>query len=244
MYKALVKHGVKKVCLCFDGDQPGLDGIKKTIKFFESHPDIKASVKIIPDLLDPDDYIKKYDGESFKKLEERTIFKYQLDNLKTCQDDLIKDEIRLSLFEILSNTKHQVDASQMINIMCEDLNVPKKDILSDLKSHEAKKSIKNDDVSVSDLLVEETSLLHQIESFEEKSLRSGKLLGISTGFPILDEKLDGLQVGLMLLCGKWNVGKSAFMQNIAVHLLKNPDVVIGYFSIDDSVVGKTIPRFI
>ena len=243
MYKSMVSHGIKKVVINLDGDEAGMSGIKKTIKFFENHSDIKASVKIIPELLDPDDYIRKYGADKFKQLEVKTIFKYQLDNFKECKDELIQEEYRESLFEILGNTKNNITASKLINQMCDELNLSKKSIIDDLKEHEAKKPM-SEDVSMSSIITEENSLLLQIEEFEERALRAGKLLGVSTGFPILDQKLDGLQIGLALLCGKWNVGKSAFMQSIAINLLKNPDVVIGYFSIDDSVIAKTIPRFI
>ena len=243
MYKALVKYGVKKVIICFDGDKQGFEGLKKTIEFFEKHPDIKAAVKLLENDLDPDDFIRKEGVDAFKAIPEISIFKYQLENFQNTGDELAQDEYKRSMMEILSNTKDKIVANKMIDMLCRETNLSKKMMLTELQQYEATKGIASD-VSIGSIISEENHLAQQVEEFEQRALRCGRLQGPSSGFPVFDSKTDGLQDGLILISGKWNVGKSAFMQTIALNLLQDPSNFVLYFSIDDSVIGKTIPRFL
>jgi replicative DNA helicase len=131
----------------------------------------------------------------------------------------------------------------MLKLFTQETGVSKTILVEEIEKHEKTQGLITE-VGVGEVLKEETSLIKSIEAFEERALRSGRLKGISTGFPIFDEKIDGLQIGLVLVSGRWNVGKSAFLQSIVLNLLKEPTNYILYFSIDDPVIPTTLPRFV
>lgn len=55
------------VYLCYDGDNAGINATNKTNSVF-NEISIKPNIIILPDKLDPDDYIKKYGLNGFNKL--------------------------------------------------------------------------------------------------------------------------------------------------------------------------------
>lgn len=57
------------------------------------------------------------------------------------------------------------------------------------------------------------------EYVEEKSEKRVEMIGISTGYPILDKQIDGLVPGtLMIVSARKKMGKSTFLSNIAAHV--------------------------
>jgi len=76
------------------------------------------------------------------------------------------------------------------------------------------------------------------------SKRDGRLIGMQTGFPELDERIDGLQPGVVLVGGRSHHGKTMFFINLIIGtLINNPKAKVLYFSIDDSA-PKIINRLI
>lgn len=61
-----LKRLVEQVTICYDGDNAGLDGAKRSAEMLKAER-IKVEVAVIPDKLDPDDYIRQYGAEAFKK---------------------------------------------------------------------------------------------------------------------------------------------------------------------------------
>ena len=57
------------------------------------------------------------------------------------------------------------------------------------------------------------------EYIEEKSENKVEMMGISTGYPILDKQIDGLVPGtLLIVSARKKMGKSTFLSNIAAHV--------------------------
>lgn len=242
MYSNLIKHGVDRVVFCFDGDGAGLKATYSALKLTQNKSDIKVLIKLLPQGKDPDDIIKEFGVEFFKNIPEISGFKFQLDRYKNTKDEE-QEELKNSLFEIVVSTKDAILREKMLKLFVQETGVLKTTLVEEIERYEKKQGLVAE-VGVGEILKEETSLIEAVEAFEEKALRSGRLKGISTGFPILDEKIDGVQTGLVLVAGKWNVGKSAFLQTLALNLLKDPTNYVLYFSIDDPVIGTTIPRFL
>jgi len=72
---------------------------------------------------------------------------------------------------------------------------------------------------------------------KEKDAEGKELLGYSLGkaFYPVQKDLEGIQPGLYILGAQTNVGKTAFVANLAMQLLEsNSDVKILYFSLDDN----------
>ena len=63
----LIKRYCKNIYICYDGDSAGQNATSRAIQVFKEI-DISPNIIVIPDNLDPDDYIKKYGNESFNKL--------------------------------------------------------------------------------------------------------------------------------------------------------------------------------
>lgn len=239
MYNVLVKNGVKEMVICFDGDKAGKEALDGAIKLTQNKSDIRIYVKELTLNKDPDDILREDGKEEFLKIPEVSNFKYQLNKLKELEDDKAKE----SLFEIITSCKDSLIKEKMIKLFVKEMDVGKSLLAEELSKFEKRKGIIND-VGVGELLEEEDQFSREVEKFEEMAWRTGKLKGVSTGFPILDEKIDGLQDGLILIAGKWNTGKSAFMISLALNLIKSPDNHIIYFSIDDPIWTTTIPRFV
>lgn len=71
------------VYLCYDGDNAGISATNKTNSVF-NEISIKPNIIILPDKLDPDDYIKKYGLNGFNKLLDKPydINGFNYENLK------------------------------------------------------------------------------------------------------------------------------------------------------------------
>ena len=85
----------------------------------------------------------------------------------------------------------------------------------------------------------------RVESFlitAEK--RDGQLIGMETGFPELDKRMDGLQPGIVLVGGRSHHGKTmSFLNLMSGVLSKNKKAKVLYFTIDDSA-NKIINRLL
>jgi DNA primase len=242
MYNALVRNGVNRVIFCFDGDEPGQAGMENALTLTQDKSDIKILIKTLPKDKDPDEIIRESGVESFKEIPEVSNFKFQLDRLKTATDSTYAN-YKKSVFDILTSFPDSLVQDKMTKMFTEEMNVSKAAFSEELQRFKSTKGVVAD-VSAAEILAEENHLLKSIETFEEDSLRCGKLRGIPFGFPMLEERLDGLQQGLILIAGKWNCGKSAFLHTLALNLLQNASNYVLYFSIDDSVTGTTVPRMI
>lgn len=242
MYNTFIKNGIEKVVFCFDGDGPGLEGLHDALNLTQNKFDIKVLVKLLPTDKDPDDIVSEYGAEKFRQLPEVSNFKYQLGRLKNPTEENYEN-LKKSVFDIIISCKDSLIQDKMIKMFVDEIGVSKTNFQEELSRYEKTKGFISD-VGIAEILAEETSLAKSIETFEERALRSGKLQGVPMGFPILDESIDGLQPGLILVAGKWNTGKSAFMQSALLNILQDPTNFVLYFSIDDSVIYKTVPRLI
>lgn len=67
-----------------------------------------------------------------------------------------------------------------------------------------------------------------VEAVEARFANDGKLSGLSTGFPDLDEKLCGLQPGdLIIVAGRPSMGKTALAVNIAENIAESVEKPVG-----------------
>lgn len=62
----MFQRTVKKVLICYDGDNAGREASYRALQSFTDHSSLDVSVLMLPEKLDPDDYIRKYGGERFK----------------------------------------------------------------------------------------------------------------------------------------------------------------------------------
>ncbi|MFU8792416.1 MAG: DNA primase [Acholeplasmataceae bacterium] len=63
----LIKQVTDAVIICYDGDEAGLKATDQAITVLEKER-LKVNVLIVPEAMDPDDFIKAYGPEAFEKL--------------------------------------------------------------------------------------------------------------------------------------------------------------------------------
>lgn len=95
-------------------------------------------------------------------------------------------------------------------------------------------------------------MLETIEAMDEYAHTRGTLGGFDTGYPALNDAMEGLNTGLILIAGQSNVGKSAFCMQLGwqvsqknkVPTKDNPNkAYVLYFSLDDNA-NDLLPRCI
>ncbi|PTY93093.1 DnaB-like helicase C-terminal domain-containing protein [Heyndrickxia sporothermodurans] len=84
----------------------------------------------------------------------------------------------------------------------------------------------------------------ELEEFEQYTWNKGEGYKVPS-FPILEQRLEGLEAGLYLFAGESNSGKSAAMMNLLYDIATHPENnLFGvYYSLDDSK-NEIIPRVI
>ena len=204
-YEWLLKNSIKELVLCFDGDDAGLTALNNAINIIQNKSGIKIYVKKLEDNLDPDDYIKKHGINQFKELEEIPLFNYQLSNYIENEND----KSRESLFALLVAESDVVKREKLLNLFVEETKLLKTSILKELEKYENKNKL-TQGISTAEYLEEGILLEKEVDIFDELRWKTDELIGLKTGHIIFDEKMDGLQIGLHMVGGRWNVGKSVF----------------------------------
>ncbi|WP_332646900.1 DNA primase [Lysinibacillus sp. 54212] len=59
-----LKRLVEQITICYDGDNAGIEAAKRAAEMLHAEK-LKVEIAVLPDKLDPDDYIKRYGAESF-----------------------------------------------------------------------------------------------------------------------------------------------------------------------------------
>ncbi|BDH62251.1 DNA primase [Lysinibacillus sp. PLM2] len=62
-----LKRLVEKIIICYDGDNAGWEAAKRASEMLHAEK-LKVEVAVLPEKLDPDEYIRKYGAESFRKI--------------------------------------------------------------------------------------------------------------------------------------------------------------------------------
>ncbi len=84
---------------------------------------------------------------------------------------------------------------------------------------------------------------NRLEIFEERFL-GNEFRGYPCGFNFYDQRMENVQPGLHLVGGISNIGKTAWMTQVALRLAEmNPSLFVLYASIDDDLLS-TIPRVV
>lgn len=136
----LIKRYCKNIYICYDGDSAGQKATSRAIEIFKEH-DISPNIIVIPDNMDPDDYIKQYGNESFDRLIDNAvdsvIYEYKKILQKYDIND-VKEKIQLidDLTTLLSKLDREVIRDEYIKRFSDDLNLEylslKKDVSSKL----------------------------------------------------------------------------------------------------------------
>ena len=124
----LIKKYTSNVVICLDGDMAGLNGALAITKHLEAQG-INYSMVALPDNLDPDEYLRKYGVESYKKyLKENRVdkmtFAYNLAKRKYGSlSSFNMDSFKREIFLILKNENSRTSQETGLKTLSKDMNV-------------------------------------------------------------------------------------------------------------------------
>ncbi len=231
--RLLVKHKVKKIVLCFDNDDAGKLATNDSIKLLFGTPELSTRILKIDKAKDADEFLLKFGKEEFLKLQDVTPFEYKLQKyIDSNFDKAIKEE----LLEVVSNEQSFIEKENMGKKLAKVAGVKTETVLAEIERVE-KVKMGDYGVTTSDIVNEKDILNKEVFLFESWSQSRGKLLGLNISqFPIMTEKLDGLQNALFIIAAEENTGKSALTNSIMLNVAQsNPGkVFVLYFGLDVS----------
>jgi DNA primase catalytic core len=137
----LLRLGKTEVVLCLDGDKRGLEGIDSMLEKFVNYRQFTIHVVRIPEELDPDDYVRKYGIEQFKKLRKWTAFEWKLDGYDDRIDPVL---IRREVVPIIASEWSPIERERMSKVLSDKIGISVNSILEEVRQlldeKESKKS--------------------------------------------------------------------------------------------------------
>lgn len=85
----LLEKVTPELVLCYDGDLPGQNAIFKSLEQLKTLSQLRLKIVMLPEKLDPDEYLRKYGVESFQNFltkEQKTAFQFKEVYLKNHYD--------------------------------------------------------------------------------------------------------------------------------------------------------------
>lgn len=62
----IISHLSKRLTVCYDGDEPGQKAIERAVAMLADHPRLQTDVVVLPDGMDPDEFIRARGAEAFQ----------------------------------------------------------------------------------------------------------------------------------------------------------------------------------
>lgn len=112
----LKKVGATEVVICLDGDEAGQSKIEKILdERLAGHKEIIAKVKLIPEEMDPDDYIRAHGIEAFRNLPELSAFQWRLTRFS---EDAEGDVIAHTMLPLIVSEPSHISQESMCRDLC------------------------------------------------------------------------------------------------------------------------------
>jgi len=129
----------KNIVLCFDGDTAGITATKRAASMFRSN-NVTPSAIILPDGLDPDEYLKKYGDVSlnnYLNTKNKDVFTilYEHAKGKLNKTDLLSVEnFKKEVFEFLKSANSETIVSYFLKKVSEDLDIDEESVIKDYQN--------------------------------------------------------------------------------------------------------------
>ena len=193
--RLMAKH-TKQVIISYDSDEAGQAATRKAVRMLS---DVGLDVRILrmEGAKDPDEYIKKYGADSFRRLldSSRTGFEFKMETtLKRFNLDVPSDKIKASaeLCEYISEVWSEVERDVYISATAKRLSLPAEGIKNDVERIRRKK----------------------IKIYNEKTVKEARLGAMGVGDKI---NVDGIKnvkaksaeeaiIGLLLIYDEYRDG--------------------------------------
>lgn len=109
---AAVERMAETIVVCYDGDNAGIEATQRAITLLTENSRLKVDIVRIPDGLDPDEYVQKFDADAFAQLARHgreTVFSFQLDYYRR-QYNLANENDQLLYIETVLKELTKVDS--------------------------------------------------------------------------------------------------------------------------------------
>ncbi len=136
----IIKGQTNNITICYDGDNPGIEATKRAINLF-AKKGIAVSTIILPEGLDPDDYINKKGKEAFCELLEKHQVNY-LDYLyEIAKRKLDRNnpnsilQFQKEIYQIIKDLKNESLKTYLLNKLEIDLSINRNKLEIDLNNY-------------------------------------------------------------------------------------------------------------
>lgn len=108
----MFQRTVKKVLVCYDGDSAGKEASYRALQSFTEYSSLEISLMLLPEGLDPDEFIQKYGRKSFVTLlknQRESAFTFKMNYFKQGKN-LDNEHDRLNYLEIMINELSKISS--------------------------------------------------------------------------------------------------------------------------------------
>ncbi|WP_391116091.1 DNA primase [Psychrobacillus sp. L3] len=146
------------VTLCYDGDKAGMEAAKRASTSLQAQ-NIQTEIAIIPDAMDPDDYIKNFGEEAFRtKIIEKphsylSFMMIVLKRDKNFNNENDTLQYIQEILEILSERNSSVERDLYIRQISQETNVSEEAIYQHLRKLQGKKAKQSKNQSITPLQI-------------------------------------------------------------------------------------------
>lgn len=213
---AKLKKITEKIIICFDGDNPGQEAAYKTLNQLK---DFDVRVVMLPDGLDPDDYIKKFSAEAFMSEIENAkdvisfIFEH---NLKKVDRNSVHEleQFKNAIFSLVEKTSN-VQIELYLNRLAQELGVSYDSINNDFIIKRGNKVVKDEPRTMKKkYFVAEAILISIMLTEKKKALTIDRLLA--------ENHVDDINYKLRLEVMRYYRNYSQFDSSIFIEQLSKP----------------------
>jgi len=126
----LKSHGFYGIILCLDGDQAGQERTAKLLDtVLAGHKDLSVEVVMIPDQMDPDEFIRAHGANKFKRLKKWSAFEWRLAQFS---DDEEGDTVAKAMIPLIVNETSYIEQEKQCRVLARATGVSLKAIQAEL----------------------------------------------------------------------------------------------------------------
>jgi DNA primase len=125
----LLRRNAEEVILCYDGDRAGREAIRKAIPVLEE-AGCKVSICLLPEGLDPDDYVKQHGEEAFVRILDNeclSVMAFRMLDLKqgkNMQNEGDRLQYIEEIVQMLAKLEHSVEQEYYLQQLAESFTLP------------------------------------------------------------------------------------------------------------------------
>ncbi len=132
----ILKRFANNAIICYDGDKAGINASKKAIQIFKK-AGINTKLVLLPDGMDPDEYVKKFGKDDFINYFENHLldeFEYNFETAflnADLNDSIVLETIKNNIFNQISQMPSQTSKEKYLDLLAKRLGCSLQAILND-----------------------------------------------------------------------------------------------------------------